>query len=74
MTRNEKIHKLANAIKRYRGSYDPKTGKWLRAPQKMELGKVCRWLSELGINNAGSVDKIDGFKTLDAFNAWIRTV
>lgn len=74
MSRDEKIGKLARAIRRYRGAYNTHTGKWLRAPEHKAGAYVRTWLFKLDMADSvieESMDKIDGLKTHNEFNAWI---
>jgi hypothetical protein len=77
MTREERKQKLANAIKTYRGSYDEKTGKWIRPPQISKRRHIVNWLTRLGRSreqmNADAV-AIDAFKNHDEFSKWMETI
>ncbi len=70
MSRLEKIKKLANAIRRYRGAYHPESKKWIRAPKPKEAIHVTRWLKNLGVGTE-LMAKINGFKTQDEMRVWI---
>ena len=54
MTRTERIKKLANAVKAYRGACHVVTlggdaaAKWIRAPQPDRRFEVVKWLNRLG--------------------------
>lgn len=61
MTRTERIRKLANAIKDYRGSYNKNTGAWIRPPDHMALARVTCWLKRLDRNIPVDLDRIDKF-------------
>lgn len=74
MKRHEKIHKLANAIRDYRGQYDPKTGIWKYPPQPKAADRVARWLRELTPDATEGMKDVDGFKTFDEFRKWIGTL
>ena len=81
MTRSERIHKLANAIKCYRGSYHPQTKKWISAPQPHKRADIIKWLESLrqfkhitGIDQdqiQKDLASIDGFQNFDEFRNWI---
>lgn len=73
MTRPERIQKLANAIKEFRGAYDSRTGKWIRTPKPHAITRVYKWLDALGLP-ASDIEKIQGFKTLDEFHVYIRAI
>lgn len=72
MTRTEKITKLANAIRDYRGAFHADTGVWIRGPQYMAASRVIRWLERLGVNAKDGMEAINGFRTLDQFRAWMK--
>ncbi len=76
MTRNQKIHKLANAIRRYRGSTTQKDGKvrWKTPPHKVAAAQVKEWLNRLGMDVDMNLPIIDGFESVQAFNLWLRTL
>lgn len=72
MTRTEKIKKLSNAVKRYRGSYRSNDKVWIRRPEKAALSSVATCLMRLGIPwTLEQQAKVDGFKTLPEFHAWL---
>lgn len=73
MTRYEKLHKLSNAIKEYRGKKNEATGKWIDQPKPSARKRVERWLAELGMNPASEIQRIDGFKTYAEFFTWIKS-
>ena len=75
MTRTERINKLANAIKAYRGSYNPETKKWIRPPQPDKRANVIKWLHSLAHHPnviTAELNIIDGFKNHDEFRNWIK--
>lgn len=72
MKRHEKVHKLANAIKEYRGVYDAKTGIWKRHPKPSVELRVCKWLRELRIDTLEGLNTVKGFKHFDEFNKWMK--
>ena len=74
MSRNEKIQKLGRAIREYRGARSPYDAVWTRTPVPRARKRVERWLAELGQDVAKSMAAIDGFKRIEEFNAWIRTL
>lgn len=76
MNRNEKIRKLASAVKDYRGRYlDPtanRPGKWLVQPQPSALPRLKKAINRLGLPVAETVSRIEAFKSYAEFNNWIR--
>jgi hypothetical protein len=84
MTRSERINKLGNAIKLYRGIYNSETGKWIRPPQPNKRADVERWLNTLRIGKyyhhpdkeqvVKDLARIDGFKTRTEYAEWIKTI
>lgn len=74
MTRNQKLGKLKNAIRRYRGLYMTDTKKWINAPQKSAEANVRNWLHQLGFPSEsinGQLDMINSFQDLQQFNLWL---
>jgi hypothetical protein len=79
MTRQEKIRKLGNAIRTYRGLYikskDGDIEKWINAPDKQAYARVISWLEKLNVSNTPSIQQtIDGFKTFEEMNTFLRTI
>lgn len=78
MSRNQKITKLANAIRRYRGVSQPlepgKPVQWITSPKIADRADVVRWLIELGLPVTASLETINGFTLVDQFDNWIRNV
>lgn len=74
MSRNEKIGKLARAVRHYRGNYDLQTGKWNQAPQPLKVVLVKRWLRELKMDEHHAILKIDSFQTVQEFDRWLKTL
>lgn len=75
MTRTERIRKLCNAIKNYRGVRDPQAdgkGRWVRSPRPTLKPKIYSHLVELGLNPEEQLKKIDGFKTYLDFHMWAK--
>lgn len=71
VSRNERLHKLGNAIRDYRGAKGVH-GKWIRPPTPSARLRVCRWLDDLKIDRDQAMAAIDGFKTREEFDAWMR--
>jgi len=74
MTRTDKILKLANAIRQYRGVYITETKKWKRPPVKSALKRVVRWMTELGLDPVKEMTAVDGFGTFDNMDKWIKGI
>lgn len=74
MKRHEKIHKLANAIKEYRGRYNEKTGKWIQPPKPSVKARVILGFERLGINKEPAMKAVDGFKNFNEFHKWISAI
>lgn len=75
MTRAEKIKKLANAIKEYRGSTDGVGGPWIRHPKPSALSRVISWLQKLGVEPTSDViHRIDKFATPKDFYGFLEEV
>lgn len=78
MTRAEKIAKLANAIRAYRGMTKTPAGanevKWHIPPNPDKLEAILTWTGRLGIDQNDALRKIHAFKHYDEFNAWILTL
>lgn len=71
MTRQQKIAKLGNAIKDYRGAYVPTSGKWVRAPDHRALDRVKCWLQRLQLNVTDSLKQIDEFHSFGEYDKWM---
>lgn len=84
MTRNERIRKIANAVKAYRGSYNEKTGKWFRSPQPAKRQAIVKHLIELyrpHMSDAQAKDRIqldammiEAFNHRTQFDKWIKSL
>lgn len=76
--RNEKISKLANAVRELRGLYRPGSQftkhKWVRTPKPDCLARVAVWLERLNLPVDETLHQIRSFKSYKEFNAWIRTL
>lgn len=78
MSRNEKLRKLGNAIRAYRGNYYIVTGKpdkWTRRPQPSQSIKIAELLMALGFDLEKvkkAINKIDNFKTIPEFEKWMK--
>ena len=73
MSRAEKIRKLANAVRRWRGlAYN---GEWKHRPQASAALDVIRWLDKLGHPSAviqAEIQLIANFEKVTDFENWIR--
>ena len=74
MTRNQRIAKLANAIREYRGRWNPKTKKWVQPPNPSKKSNIVRWACELGLHAPMVILNADNFATMDEFNRWIKDI
>jgi hypothetical protein len=74
MSRNERIKKLANAIREYRGRWHPQRKKWVETPNPARRAGVIRWAGELGLSQEMVLLNADGFQTMDEFDRWIRDI
>ncbi len=74
MNRETKIKKLANAVRAYRGAYNSQTGVWHNQPQPARLQDIENWLAKLYLDPAFHLPMINGFKTYDAFNSWLKMI
>jgi len=83
MSRAEKIQKLSNAVKSYRGIATPIVGpnkvlvRWTIEPQPDKQKVIVGWLLDLGRTHEqieADAKAIDGFTTLKEFNAWINSL
>lgn len=81
MSRSETIHKLANAIREYRGRTSSPVGavktQWVRAPRPQKIARIRELLTELNFHGddlVAAVNKIDNFKTFDEFNHWLKAL
>lgn len=72
MSRNEKLSKLARAVREWRGLSNPRTGKWIKTPNAAAVPRVGRWLAELGLDTVETFELLSGFKALSEFDAWLR--
>lgn len=73
MTRNDKISKLARAVKDYRGKKPlVESPGYTRQPKKKALKRVVRWMRELELPEDKTLKKIEGFQTYEQFHAWLR--
>lgn len=74
MTRTEKITKLSGAIRGYRGSFNPQTGKWIKPPSRNHGLRVITWLERLKLDLKTSMEAINGFTKLSEMDAWLRAL
>jgi hypothetical protein len=78
LNRDQKIQKLAHAIKDYRGKFVPNPDgsvkKWLTGPKPDALKRVVRWCSELSLPVEETLTKVEEFKNYAQFNTWIRGI
>ena len=75
MSRDEKIRKLASAVRRWRGVKHPGTGQWVQPPSEKAVFRVAKWLARLGRADVdGDIKTIGDFQTYQQFNAWLGTL
>ena len=74
MSRDERINKLANAVREYRGVTDARTGAWVQTPKPKAELRVARWLEELGIDADEGISMIRSFKTFTEFRSWLKSL
>ena len=71
MTRPEKVAKLGNAIRDYRGAYHPASKVWIKPPQKHASERVKTCAERLRLDPVKILAQADTFKTYDEMRAWI---
>ncbi len=74
MNRQEKLTKLGNAIRAYRGVMSSKTGKWKVPPNPGAVGRVRKGAIRLGLDPDEVVriaDSFDRLSDLTEFMAWV---
>lgn len=74
MTRSERIQKLTNAVKEYRGRYDLKSGKWIYPPNPAARTRCIRWLESLRLDVPSNMEAIEGFKLIQDFDQWLKSL
>ena len=74
MSRTEKLAKLRNAIRSYRGLKSTTTGKWQQPPNPSAKLAIKKWAEALGRPVEETINKIDSFKLVSEFNAWISSL
>jgi len=74
MSRAEKLSKLRNAIRSYRGLKNTTNGKWMTPPCPGARLSVKKWLDELGMPLEETINKIDSFKLVSEFNTWLSSL
>lgn len=75
MTRTTRIHKLCNAIRKYKGLYTFIGGKkkWTIAPDVEKCRDIVRHCLQLGIKPDRAMRKIDALTTKEDFNRLVKT-
>jgi len=74
MTRADKIRKLANAIKDYRGLYRESNGVWIYPPKHSALARVELWIGRLNLPVKATVEAINNFHNVREYHAWIQAL
>lgn len=74
MTRSEKIQKLGNAIREYRGLYVSTSGQWIHPPKREAATRIVVWLERLRLPVEQSLNEIDNFHSLPEYQNWIKNL
>lgn len=75
MTKTEKLRKLGNAIREYRGAFNPASGKWIRSPKPNKVERILYWLELLGVQEPiVSLADIQEFKTFSEMRKWLANI
>jgi len=74
MTRSQKISKLANAVRAYRGLYRADSKQWIQRPQSSAGERVKTWLERLHLDVTENLKKIDAFGSLPEFRNWLNSL
>lgn len=72
MSRTEKLSKLANAVRDYRGATN--NAQWQRPPKHAEIERVKRWLRRLDLDVDACLTRINNFTTCDEFDRWMKSL
>lgn len=71
MTRAERIRKLGNAVREYRGMFHPETKAWIHAPKLGRLAGVKLWIGRLGLDERHALEFIDNCRTWAELREWM---
>jgi len=76
MSKSEKLRKLANAVRRYRGllgspGHDGVV-RWKQPPIPSAKDDVRRWLGRLGLDVEAHLRRVDEFPSLQQFAEWLE--
>lgn len=77
MTRIQKLNKLSNAIRRYKGLFrwvtkdDQQTKHWIHAPQPKAAVDIVKWSDALGLGDDILI-KVDSVQTTAEYEKFIR--
>lgn len=74
MTRAEKIHKLSNAIRDYRGAFHADSGIWIRTPKIAAAARVQQWMGNLGIFTSENWRAVCEFRNVNEFREWLKGI
>lgn len=74
MTHAQKIRKLANAIREYRGAKTSDMTTWVHLPKPGNIDRVRYALQRLGQNTDENIKLIDGFQRESEFLVWLNTL
>lgn len=71
MTKSEKLRKLGNAVRDYRGMCSSDYTVWKQRPKTSALARVTQWLVALKMDVPTSIAYIDNCQTWEQFRGWI---
>lgn len=73
MSNGQKLTKLGNAIREYRGVYSMRNGAWKRQPNPKAAGRILKWLELLGVPEPIlALADIQEFKSFDEMHSWMK--
>lgn len=73
MNRNQKLAKLVNAVREWRGVWDSSKKKWKIPANERAVYRVDRWLRELKVEDPdGCIALIQDFNEWAQFNEWVQ--
>jgi hypothetical protein len=74
MNTEMKIKKLSGAVVDYRGKRNGVGGPWIVKPLPGAKARVVKWLGELGRDADADLKRIDGFKDVREFWAYLGEI
>lgn len=74
MTRGQKISKLANAIRAFKGLFQdtPYNRIWIHHPQPARIEGIIKWASRLRLNVFEVEKRVKGFTHPDDLRMWLN--